>query len=66
MGGMLDACLGDQNRDKNSEVRLVGGTKGGNYATEDTTRRILSFKDFKGFKKTENIKLKYTIGDLLG
>jgi serine/threonine protein kinase len=32
----------------------------------DSARRILSFKDFKGFKKASNINDNYKLGETLG
>jgi serine/threonine protein kinase len=33
---------------------------------ENKYNKILTFKDFKGFKKVENIKERYKIGRVLG
>ena len=36
------------------------------YRHQDTVRRILSFKDFKGFKKITDIGDHYLLGETLG
>ena len=35
-------------------------------AAQEKLKRILNFKDFRGFKKIENIKDRYKIGRVLG
>ena len=36
------------------------------HTSQEKLQRILNFKDFRGFKKIDNIKERYKIGRVLG
>ena len=54
--------LGDNNEIDNTIIEEQGNLN----SSEDVGTRILSFKDFKGFKRVENIKNRYKIGRVIG
>ena len=67
MGGYLSTwCQNDTRADDSKETNmpLVGVTSIKTQA--ESERKILSFKDFKGFKRLENIHDFYTLGHQLG
>lgn len=45
---------------------VLGSTLDSAMTPYDKFNRIMSFKDFRGFKKIENIKQRYKIGKVLG
>ena len=45
---------------------LQQSTVDATYTTDQKHQHILNFKDFKGFKKINNIKERYKIGRILG
>jgi len=48
------------------ESEQVLGTPGANNQRNDKYRKVISFKDFKGFKKVDDITLNYELGETLG
>lgn len=48
------------------EDSLLSSIKDSGLSGENKYKKILNFKDFKGFKKVENIKERYKIGRVLG
>ena len=57
MGNILDACMRNDTESRKSEFR---------YEPKDSERNILSFRDYKGFKKTGDITKKYLMKEALG
>ena len=45
---------------------LLDSTKDSQFSGEQKYKHVLSFKDFKGLKKVDNIKERYKIGRVLG
>lgn len=56
MGGLVSQCLSGEEARKQSEVSLE---RVPSSQKESTARKIISFKDFKGFKKTDDIRKMY-------
>jgi hypothetical protein len=45
---------------------LMSSTKDSAMSPDNKFTKIMNFKDFRGFKKVENIKDRYKIGRVLG
>jgi serine/threonine protein kinase len=58
--GNICHCLDNKNADDHRYTQL------GRSLADETARKIITYKDYKGFKKIGNINEKYEFGDLLG
>ena len=63
MGSALSRCYKNQSPEQFNSQPSTAFTVG---EVKDAERKILSFKDFKGFKKSNDIKENYELKDLIG